>query len=173
MFKLASDAMVKTVNSIFIPVEDTHDRVVMRFYLWSFGFIIAGYLLLLALFLIQQNIELVKYPDLLKDLVLFTPSRVIMVLNLYASILATTLLGSKILYYISIWTLVAYLFGLPMALDVGGVSYVANFDFFYNISIFTFYSCFLLFALNLENRLLYAIGLITIFTFMFGFLRFL
>ena len=173
MFKLASDAVVKTVNSVFIPALDSHDIVVTRFYMWSFGFIAAGYLLLLALYLLQQEIELVAYPTLLEDLALFTPSRVIMVLNLYASILVTTLLGSKILFYISIWTLVAYLFGLPMALKAGGVPYIANFDFFYNASVFIFYSCFLLVTLNLENRRLYWLCLLTVLIFMFGFLRFL
>ena len=67
----------------------------------------------------------------------------------------------------------AYLFGLPMALEAGGVPYIANFDFFYNALVFIFYSCFLLVALNLKNRRLYALGLLTVLIFMFGFLRFL
>ena len=173
MLKLASDAIVKTVNSIFIPVHDSHELVLERFYKWSFSFVAASYLLILMLYFLQKQIEILAYPNLLGDLVLFAPSRVLMVLNLYASILVTTLLGSKMLFYVSIWTLFVYIFGLPIALKAGGVYYIAIFDYIYNVSIFIFYSCFLLITLSLDNRWRYAIGLITLFIFMFGLWRFL
>ena len=173
MFKLASDSMIKTVNSIYIPSNDNKHATLNRFYLWSFSFIVVGYLLIFVIFLLQNKFKLESYPTLLDDLAIFTPSRVIMILNLYASILVTTLVGSKVLFYISIWTLAAYLFGLPLALKAGGIPFIASFDFFYNLFIFIFYSCFLLKALNLENKGLYIFGLLSLFIILFGFLRFI
>jgi hypothetical protein len=173
LFKLASDAVVKTVNSVFIPSLDTHEMVLARFYKWSFVFIASGYSFLLILFFVKQQINIPGYPTMLEDLALFIPSRVIMVLNLYASILITTLVGSKILLYVSFFTLVAYLIGLPVALELGGIRYIAIFDFSYNTFILMLYCCFLLIRLNLEFLQRYIIGMLFMLTFVLGYLRFL
>jgi hypothetical protein len=113
------------------------------------------------------------YPDLLHDLIFFTPSRVLMVLNLYAMILITTLHGSKILYVSALITLGAYLFGMPYALDMGGIEYVAKFDFIYNVLIFTIYNYYLLANLNLEQYRFNTLVTILLFCSTLGYFLFL
>ena len=169
IFKLSSDALVKTISSIFLPSDYTEEAALMRFYTFSFFFIALGYLFLLFLSLVNNHIVLTHYPSVLDDLFHFSPSRILMVLNLYASILVTSLIGSNTLIFVACITLLSYLIGLPIVLELGGVRYIAKFDFIYNFVVLCVYSSVLLYTLKLKQKCKYILGLILMLMPTYGF----
>jgi len=172
IIKLSSDSIVKTINSVYIISTSSQESGLSRYYWFSFIFVIVGYVFMILLNLAQPYITIEGYPELFDDLIIFSPSRILMVLNLYIVVIITTLLGSKVLYVSALVTIFVYLIGIPYAFDAGGVSDVAKFDFSYNILIFVFYNSYLLWNIELKNRGRNLIIVFSILIFLLGYFLF-